>query len=57
MPQLVVNKKIPVANIVYRNTKNNRFKLRHLLYYNRCVQTRNITAKPEKEVLEFTIKI
>jgi len=36
MPQLVVNMKVKVQNKDCRNTKNNRFKLRHAQYSNRC---------------------
>ncbi len=38
MPQLVVNMEDTVSNKDCRNTKNNRFKVRHAPYSNRCIQ-------------------
>ena len=38
MPQLVVYMKVNTQNKDYRNTKINRFKLRHASYSNRYVQ-------------------
>ena len=40
MPQLVVNMKDNTQNIVSRNLKNNRFKLRHAPYSNRWAQAK-----------------
>ena len=38
MPQLVVNMKVSTLNKHGGNLKNNRFKMRHAAYSNRCVQ-------------------
>ena len=46
MPQLTVNMKVSTQNKNCRNTKNNRFKLRHAPYSNRYAQ-----FYPEKEIL------
>jgi len=36
MPQLVVYMKVSTQNKHYRKLKNNRFKMRHAAYSNRC---------------------
>ena len=36
MPQLVVNMKVNTINKIYSSLKNNRFKMRHAPYLNRC---------------------
>ncbi len=36
MPQLAVSMKVNTQNKISRNLKNNRFKMRHAPYSNRC---------------------
>jgi len=37
MPQSAVNMKDTLSNKDFRNAENNRFKMRHAAYSNRCV--------------------
>jgi len=41
MPQIVVNMKVDIQNKISRRLKNNRFKMRHTPYSNRCKQGKN----------------
>jgi hypothetical protein len=41
MPQLAVNMEVNTQNKISRNLKNNRFKMRHTPYSNRCIPLKN----------------
>ena len=50
MPQLIVNMKVNTQNKDCGNLKNNRFKLRHAPYSNRCIQLVKMAFEHIKKV-------